>query len=70
MVSTMANKCGFVLRLAEPGTNPIHEVMISTFYQRVTPGLEDRYTVELRRAPIPGLEDKHWKVRYLLTSPL
>ena len=59
------NKCGFIVRLVEPGTNPVHDVQISTFYQRDKPGLEEMYTIEIRRAPIPKLETKPWKVRSL-----
>lgn len=60
----MADKCGFILRLVEPGINPLHDVQISTFYQRDKPGLEELYTVEFRRAPIPKLETSPWKVRF------
>ena len=59
------NKCGFIVRLVEPGPNPVHDVQISTFYQRDKPGLEEMYTVEIRRAPIPEVETKPWKVRIL-----
>ena len=62
----MASKCGFVARIAEPGANPVHEIILSTFYQMTRPGLEEMYTVELRRAPIPKIETKPWKVRYVI----
>ena len=61
-----ANKCGFIVRVAEPGPNPVHEVQMSTYWQQDQPKVEQVYCVELRRAPIPNMENKPWKVKFLV----
>ncbi|XP_052777819.1 uncharacterized protein LOC128215141 [Mya arenaria] len=53
-------KCGFVLRLADAGSQPSHQVQLATLYQREPEG-KVAYSVEVRRAPKPD-EDKSWRL--------